>query len=310
MDNKKIIIISSAAFAVILIALYLIIASKPDHSKTAPMLNTGQKPQLLAGIKKLEDEGKISEAIKLLNELIEKRPDSAQAEEASFMLASICEKSGDIAKARDTYRMITERYPSSEGIANAEKAIGDLNIKILFSPKIMEGATIYQIRKGDTLAAIAKKYGTTVDLISYINSLKDTNIKYGFKLKVPSVKFSIVVDKSQNILTLNGDGNMVKTYRASTGSNNSTPTGKFVITNRISDPTWYTTGAVVPPSSANNILGTRWLGISKKGFGIHGTTEPEKIGQSVTSGCVRLANPDVEELYMIVPEGTEVVIVD
>lgn len=67
---------------------------------------------------------------------------------------------------------------------------------------------------------------------------------------------------------------------------------------------------MVPFGDPKNILGSRWMGISHPGYGIHGTTEPGSIGKNVTAGCVRLKNEDVEELYSIVPEGTEVVIVD
>jgi lipoprotein-anchoring transpeptidase ErfK/SrfK len=102
----------------------------------------------------------------------------------------------------------------------------------------------------------------------------------------------------------------VKTYHVSTGANNCTPVGNFKIDNKVVNPTWYTLGSVVPPDSPKNILGSRWLGLSAKGYGIHGTTEPQSIGKQVTSGCIRMKNAEVEELYQIVPEGTEVVIID
>ena len=52
------------------------------------------------------------------------------------------------------------------------------------------------------------------------------------------------------------------------------------------------------------------MGLTAKGYGIHGTAEPEKLGQQVTAGCVRMKNEEVEELYGILPPGTEVTIVD
>ena len=76
------------------------------------------------------------------------------------------------------------------------------------------------------------------------------------------------------------------------------------------NPTWYKAGTAVPYGSPKNILGTRWMGITKPSYGIHGTTEPEKIGQQVTAGCVRMKNEEVEELYNFLPVGTEVTIVD
>ena len=66
----------------------------------------------------------------------------------------------------------------------------------------------------------------------------------------------------------------------------------------------------MPPDSPENILGTRWLGFDKKGYGIHGSVDPSAIGQYVTAGCVRMTNADVEELYAILPVGAEVTIVD
>jgi len=66
----------------------------------------------------------------------------------------------------------------------------------------------------------------------------------------------------------------------------------------------------VPAGSPDNILGVAWLGFDLPGYGIHGTTEPQNLGKQVTQGCVRMANTDVEELYTIVPVGTEVQIVD
>ena len=46
------------------------------------------------------------------------------------------------------------------------------------------------------------------------------------------------------------------------------------------------------------------------GYGIHGTVEPESIGKQVTAGCVRMRNEEVEQLYMLIPTGTQVKIVD
>jgi lipoprotein-anchoring transpeptidase ErfK/SrfK len=77
------------------------------------------------------------------------------------------------------------------------------------------------------------------------------------------------------------------------------------------DPTWYAPGGkIIPPGDPRNILGSRWLGLDKPGYGIHGTTEPSSIGRSVTAGCVRMLNKDVEELFVILPVGTEVAILD
>ncbi|KPK98921.1 MAG: hypothetical protein AMJ95_02220 [Omnitrophica WOR_2 bacterium SM23_72] len=140
--------------------------------------------------------------------------------------------------------------------------------------------------------------------------MSSDRIMAGEKLKVWTVPFSIVVDKSQNLLMLKTKEEVFKTYVVATGLNNSTPVGHFKIINKLLNPTWFKAGVVVPASSPENILGTRWMGFDLPGYGIHGTTEPESLGQHVTQGCVRMRNSDVEELYTIVPVGTEVIIVD
>ena len=128
--------------------------------------------------------------------------------------------------------------------------------------------------------------------------------------KISKAKYKILVDKSQNVLTLLSDNDIIKVYRVSTGENNCTPVGNFKIVNKITNPVWYTEKAIVPAESPDNILGSRWMGFNLAGYGIHGTTSPEKIGQQATKGCVRMINAEVEELYKIIPIGTEVAIAD
>ena len=120
-------------------------------------------------------------------------------------------------------------------------------------------------------------------------------------------RFNVLVDKSQNLLTLKSGEEVVKTYRCSTGAGGITPTGTYKIVNRMIDPVWK---GIVAPGDPENPLGTRWLGFDLPQYGIHGTNQPETIGQPVTKGCVRLVNSDAEELYTLLPEGTAVTIVE
>ena len=122
--------------------------------------------------------------------------------------------------------------------------------------------------------------------------------------------FSIRVNKTKNILVLYFNQKSFKHYRVATGSANGTPAGQFKIVSKEENPTWYKAGTVVPPGSPANLLGTRWLGFDYPGYGIHGTTEPQSIGRHVTSGCVRMRNQEVEEIYAIIPLGTRVTITD
>ncbi len=89
-----------------------------------------------------------------------------------------------------------------------------------------------------------------------------------------------------------------------------TPGGSFVLINKLANPTWYRPGGkeIVPPG-ANNPLGSHWLGLDRKGYGLHGTIEPNSIGKAITQGCIRLHNDNIAELYRLLSVGTPVEII-
>lgn len=80
------------------------------------------------------------------------------------------------------------------------------------------------------------------------------------------------------------------------------PVGTFTVINRVTNPTYYRPGTVIAPGPRNPI-GTRWIGLSRKGYGIHGTDEPSSIGYAKSHGCIRLRNADVERLFTQVRDG-------
>jgi hypothetical protein len=80
------------------------------------------------------------------------------------------------------------------------------------------------------------------------------------------------------------------------------PTGEFAIVNRVANPTYYHAGSVIP-SGKDNPVGTRWMGLSQKGYGIHGTNAPRSIGHAASHGCIRLRNRDMERLFALLQVG-------
>jgi lipoprotein-anchoring transpeptidase ErfK/SrfK len=116
----------------------------------------------------------------------------------------------------------------------------------------------------------------------------------------------IVVSIPDRKLAVLEDDRVVKIYQTAVGAPKSpSPVGSFTIVTQIPEPTWYTKGRVVPPGKSNP-LGTRWLGLSKKGYGIHGTNAPGSIGRNASHGCIRMRNRDVEELFEMVAAGDAV----
>jgi lipoprotein-anchoring transpeptidase ErfK/SrfK len=113
----------------------------------------------------------------------------------------------------------------------------------------------------------------------------------------------IVVNIPDRRLMLIAGGVVVKTYMVAVGTPATpTPSGLFEVVTRVTNPAWYQPGKVVPPGP-NNPLGPRWIGLSRKGYGIHGTDSPRSIGRAKSHGCVRMRNADVEELFELVQVG-------
>jgi len=212
--------------------------------------------------------------------------------------------------AKKLYKESMSTITDINKLQEIQDKVDEINIKIIFSSVKDDCSLIYTVKSGDSLSKIAKKFNTTINLIKRANNLTSNIIKTGQTLKVNTCPFSVVVDKSQNLLFLKRKDEVIKTYLVATGKDNSTPIGEFKIVNKLEKPTWYKTGAVISPDSPENILGTRWMGFDLKGYGIHGTTEPKSLGSQVTLGCVRMKNQDVEEMFDIVPQGTEVIIID
>lgn len=210
-------------------------------------------------------------------------------------------------EAKEKYREVILN-PESKSFTTAKEKLGALNIKLAFSPVITEYSIAYEVRKGDTLEKIARKFNTTVVLISEANKLEHTMLACGKRLKITPGNFEIHVNADLNRLTLKSNGAFFKEYPAGTGKFGSTPIGTFKIVTKQSKPVWYAEDGIYPYGHKKNILGTHWMGLDKVGYGIHGTTEPETVGTRSSRGCIRLYNRDVEELYKLVTVGTPVII--
>ncbi len=119
----------------------------------------------------------------------------------------------------------------------------------------------------------------------------------------------IVINLPSRTLDFYSENQLVKTYPVAIGKPATpTPIGSFTIQYKEINPCWYPPKSKkVVPSGPDNPLGYRWMEFAPL-YGIHGTNEPWAIGGWVSNGCVRMAEPDVEELYEAVPYGTGVYI--
>jgi lipoprotein-anchoring transpeptidase ErfK/SrfK len=127
----------------------------------------------------------------------------------------------------------------------------------------------------------------------------------------------IVINRSINRLFLYDGEKLFRTFAVATGQAvYPTPRGTFHIVVKWKNPWWYpptssawAKGLQPVPPGPNNPLGTRWMGLSVPGVGIHGTDAPSSIGYSVSHGCIRMQVPDAEWLFDHVDIGTTVYVV-
>ena len=120
------------------------------------------------------------------------------------------------------------------------------------------------------------------------------------------VKRRIVVSLEDRKLALVENGQVKKVYTVAVGKPSTpSPVGTFTIQRRVKNPVYQHDGKVVEPGPGNPV-GTRWMGLSVKGYGIHGTNEPKSIGKAASHGCIRMARKDLEEKYAMVSVGDTV----
>jgi hypothetical protein len=128
-------------------------------------------------------------------------------------------------------------------------------------------------------------------------------------LAASPVQRKIVVSLEDRKLALLENGEVKKTYRVAVGKPSTpSPVGSFTIERRVANPTYSHKGQVVQPGPGNPV-GTRWMGLSVRGYGIHGTNAPKSIGKAASHGCIRMGKADLEELFGLVRGGDEVEIV-
>ena len=195
----------------------------------------------------------------------------------------------------------------------------------VFSPERLEGdplAGVHVVQGGEVLARIARDYKVTADLLAYINAIADKNhIRIGQRLKVVQGPFHAIIRKDQHVCLVFLQDTLVAEYPVGLGEYGRTPTGEWLVSDKLENPTYYPPasrgGDIIAADDPQNPLGEYWVGlkgisgeaIGQIGYGIHGTIEPETVGRNVSMGCVRLLNEDMVMLFkMLTADHSHVVI--
>ncbi len=203
----------------------------------------------------------------------------------------------------------------------------------LFSDKVLPKdniCSIYQVQSGEVPSMIGQKFDLPWQFILKINNIDDPKRLWaGAKIKVVKGPFTAKIYRSTFTMDVFIQDTYVKSYKVGLGKigpqGNPTPTGLWKVKShgkgKLIRPPWPdpVTGKFVYYEDSDYPLGERWIGLDgidgqakgRNGFGIHGTNQPESIGQFASDGCIRMLNEDVIEFYNMATEGlTEIQVVD
>ncbi len=186
----------------------------------------------------------------------------------------------------------------------------------LCDPANVTGARSHTIGKGETLSGIATKFRKEKILVeegslAILNRIHNANlVKEGQKIRVPVAPIHAVVEKRSFTMAVYVGENLLRLYWIGHGENDRTPNATFTIGVKQPRPQWTSPdGQVYGYGDAKNILGEyfiKFLNDTYIGFGAHGTTMPDTIRTMSSMGCIRMLDPDIAELFRLLPMGAKV----
>lgn len=237
--------------------------------------------------------------------------------EARSLLSNLLVKRGNELKASDAKLV--------------RQALTNLNLQLVYSATVAPGDPLafrYRVQRGDVLIRIANANDVTWQLLAWINGLKSAdNIRIDQTLKIIRGPFHAVVDKSDYRMDLylddpdTGERLYINSVPVGLGKDDGTPLGRFIVQPRskVINPEWADprTGRVWAADDPKNPIGEFWVGLEGagpetadlRGYGIHGTIDPDSIGDDQSMGCVRLADKDIELVYKLLVEGESTVVI-
>ncbi len=197
----------------------------------------------------------------------------------------------------------------------------------------VEKAELTSLAYATPLEFVAELYHAHPNLIQRLNPKADwTRVLPGAKVVVPAIGDAVVDGTAAQVVitlaareldVLDETSRVIAHFPVSIARMaEKRPVGGLHITVIIPNPDYTFDPAVFPesaeartlthklivPPGPNNPVGVAWIGLSRQGYGIHGTPDPEKVGRTESHGCFRLANWDALTLMRLVHVGTPVMV--
>ena len=229
-------------------------------------------------------------------------------------------KKDEIVAARNALNDILHVPLSDVQRENVKKQMQTLAERWLFGPAVISNDPLcgtYQVRPGERLSSIAKKFKIPYQILLKINRIsRPEALQAGQVLKVVNGPFHVTIYRSSFTLDLYLQNTYVNSYKVGLGiEGRETPLGLWQAKagGKLVSPPWTDpdSGRRYEKNDPDYPLGARWIGIeglddntkSRTGFALHGTKDDHTIGTKSSKGCIRLYNGEIIELYNMLAGG-------
>lgn len=217
---------------------------------------------------------------------------------------------------------------SAEQQRIVKEQLSSLADEWLFSRKIFPSdplCSTYTVRPGEILSDIGDKYKVPYKILMQINNIpRPEALRAAQTIKVINGPFHATVNLATFTMDIYLQNTYVRSFKIGIGQPGmETPTGLWRVRKggKLIEPPWKhpITGKILHAGDPEYALGSRWIGLEgidentkgRDGFGIHGTKEPETIGEASSRGCIRLHNGNVIFVYdLLVPVDSRVKVVN
>ena len=247
---------------------------------------------------------------------------AAQSAEVQRLLEQVSrhETADELVAARQVLHQLLARRDVEDVRTFVERRIGEINTTLFFKDRAMPEKARHRVVSGDLISKLARRYGTTQAYLLQANGIdRPDRLRVGREIWVldkPAFELTIFKQTTSAVLMLNGQ--FCKRYVVGLGPTADIPVGTYVVRNKVQEPAYrLPDGGEVPFGHPQNILGTRWMTLSATGetpparlLGLHGTWDVSSLGRISDAGRVRFRNADIEELCVLLPDGTPVKIVE
>lgn len=233
-----------------------------------------------------------------------------------------------IIEVRDRLAAVLAGPIPPQTVAIVKAKLSELAQQWLFGPAVYPGDRLcqtYQVRPGDQLRIIAERSKVPYELLMEINKIQRPEaLRAGQYIKLVNGPFHATITRSTFTMDIYLQDVYVCSFLVGLGKPGyQTPTGLWVVKpgGKLIKPQWTDpdTGRTYRPEDPDYPLGSRWIALegiegqalNRQGFAIHGTNDPNQIGQLGSRGCIRLHNGDAVRVYnMLTPGLSKVRVVD